>query len=177
MVRVPARNCNAFVGNLCTINLSCSLWFRYPWSLKDTHSIPPAWFALTPPGEGPTSRPKPFTLTSLKRLSLLCQNLNSTSGETRLRSFYWLKSIHIFIFSQLHTFTSWDDYHRRLLTVQMPHLSGGPPCSIVGSSIRPQMRCLKHSPTLPQMKHLCPIEDEKVQPGGHTPRTGLLLIL
>ncbi len=59
---LPMRNSNAFVGNLCTIHLSCfCLWLRSPWSPKDTHSIPPAWMpSLTSARDQPQVRRPSF---------------------------------------------------------------------------------------------------------------------
>ncbi len=59
---LPMRNSNAFVGNLCTINLSCfCLWLRSPWSPKDTHSILPAWMpSLTSARDQPQVRRPSF---------------------------------------------------------------------------------------------------------------------
>lgn len=161
------RNSNAFVGNLCTINLPCSVSMTQISLISKRHSLNTACMdALTHPCKGPTSGLQTFIPPYPPKHSLL-RDSPQVMSLTK-------KPTCIFVFSQSHT---WDLLH--FLFGSVGWLSSQT-CScppvwrsyVLHFSLTAQL-----SLTLAQIKRRCPIEDEEVQPGAHTPQTGLLLIL
>lgn len=148
------------------------LWLRSPWSPKDTHSIPPAWMpSLTlqgtnlrvadPQGEDPSLSTK---TQPLERLA--SGNVSDKKAHLHIciQPVAHLRSAAL-LFGSVGWFSSqtcscppvWRSYVLQCLWA---------------FSLTAQLSLI-----LAQIKQCCPIEDEEVQPGAHTPQTGLLLIL
>lgn len=93
---VPMRNSNAFVGNLCTINLPCSVSMTQISLISKRHSLNTACMdALTHPCKGPTSGLQTFILPYPPKYSLLRDSPQVMSLTKKLTC--------IFVFSQSHT--------------------------------------------------------------------------